>query len=177
MEKSLKSIASNYGLYLGVILALLSVIAYVVDLDLYTKIWFGLTLLALIIIFGIISVLKVKKSNGGFLSFKNAFTSYFITILIGILISSAIGIIIFNFIDKEAASILQEKIINAQVERLQSFNVPAEAIAETVEKMESQGNMYSISNVLQSIVWQLLGFSVIGLLVAATMKKSNPDTE
>jgi hypothetical protein len=43
--------------------------------------------------------------------------------------------------------------------------------------MEAQGNMYSISNVLQSIVWQLLGFSIIGLIVAAAMKKSKPDTE
>lgn len=177
MEKSLKSIATNYGLYLGVLLALISVIAYAVNLDLYTQVWFGLTLLAIIIIFGIISVIKIKKANDGFLSFKHTFSAYFITVLIGILISAIVSIIIFNFVDTEAATELQQKIMDSQVERLQSFNVPAEVIAETVEKMESQGNMYSIKNVLQSIVWQLLGFSVIGLIVAAAMKKNKPDTE
>ncbi|GAA3654141.1 DUF4199 domain-containing protein [Flavivirga jejuensis] len=177
MEKSLKSIASNYGLYLGAILSLLTLIGYAVSLDLFTKIWFGIGFLLIIIVLGIISVSNSKKSLGGFISFKNAFTSYFITILIGLIVSAVVSIIIFNFIDPDAAKTLQEKIIETQIQRLESFNVPSEAIAETLEKMESQGNMYSIGNILQSIVWQLAGFSVVGLIVAAVMKKSNPDTE
>lgn len=55
--------------------------------------------------------------------------------------------------------------------------MPSEVINETVEQMEAKGNMYSVSNVLQSIVWQLAGFSIVGLIVAAIMKKRNPDAE
>ncbi|MFV9550324.1 DUF4199 domain-containing protein [Algibacter sp. PT7-4] len=175
MEKSLKSIATNYGLYLGITLALITVMAYAVNLDLYTKIWFGLCLLAMIIVFGIISVVKSKQANGGFLSFKNAFTSYFITILIGLIISAVVSIIIFNVIDPEAAAELQEKVINSQLERLEAYNVPVEVIDETMEKMEAQGNMFAIGNALQSLVFQLIGFSVVGLIVAAVMKKNNPE--
>ena len=177
MEKSLKSIATDYGLYLGGILSLLTLMGYVISLDLFTKIWFGIGFLIVIIVLGILSIVKSKKSQDGYISFKNAFTAYFITLIVGLLISAALNILIFNFIDPEAAPTLQEKIIDAQTERLQNFNVPNEVIAETVEKMESQGNMYSIGNILQSIVWQLAGFSLIGLIVAAVMKKSNPDTE
>lgn len=175
MEKSLKSIATNWGLYLGVALTLLTVIAYAINLDLYTKIWFGLCLLAMIIIFGIISVFNSKKANNGFLSFKNSFTSYFITILIGMVISTLVSIIIFNFIDPEAAADIQEKVMNAQLERLEAYNVPTKVIDQTIEKMEANGNMFSISNVLQSLAFQLIGFSVVGLIVAAVMKKNNPD--
>jgi len=175
MEKSLKTIAANYGLYLGVTLALISVIAYAVNLDLYTQIWFGLSLLVVIIFFGIISVLNTKKANGGFLSFKNAFTSYFITILIGMVISTVVSIMIFNIIDPDAAADLQVKVIDAQIARLEAYNVPADVIDQTMEKMEQQGNMFSIGNVLQSLVFQLIGFSVVGLIVAAVMKKNNPD--
>lgn len=177
MEKSLKSIATNYGLYLGVILALITVLAYAINLDLYTEIWFGLAILAIIIALGIISAIQVKRANAGFLSFKNTFTAYFITVLIGLIISALVSILVFNFIDPEASSELQEKIMDTQIERLESFNVPTEAIDETVAKMEEQGNMFSISNVLQSIVWQLLGFSVVGLIVAAAIKKSKPEAE
>lgn len=177
MEKSLKSIAANYGLYLGVILALITVLAYAINLDLYTEIWFGLAILAIIIALGIVSAIQAKKANEGFFSFKNTFTAYFITVLIGLVISAVVSILVFNFIDPEASSELQEKIMNTQIERLESFNVPAEAIDETVAKMEAQGNMFSISNVLQSIVWQLLGFSVVGLIVAAAIKKSKPEAE
>ncbi|MGB5417906.1 DUF4199 domain-containing protein [Algibacter sp.] len=175
MEKSLKSMATNYGLYLGATLALITVIAYAVNLDLYTQIWFGLCILALIIVFGIVSVVNSKKANNGFLSFKNAFTSYFITVLVGLVISAVVSIIIFNIIDPEAAAQLQEKVINSQLERLQAYNVPVEVIDETMEKMEAQGNMFSIGNALQSLAFQLIGFSVVGLIVAAVMKKNNPD--
>ncbi|WP_194767193.1 DUF4199 domain-containing protein [Tamlana sp. I1] len=177
MEKSLKSVAVNFGLYLGITLALITVLAYAINLDLYTQIWFGLTILGIIIVAGIVSAVKAKKANGGFLSFKNTFTAYFITVLIGIVISAIVSIIVFNFVDPEASNELQEKIVNTQIDRLKGFNVPAEAIEETVEKLEAQGNMYSISNVAQSIVWQLLGFSVIGLIVAAAIKKNKPEAE
>lgn len=177
MEKSFKSIAKDYGLYLGALLSLLTVVGYAVSLDLFTKVWFGISLLIVIIAFGVISTSKSKKSLGGYISFKDAFTSYFITILIGLVISALVSFIIFNVVDAEAANTLQQKIIETQVERLESFNVPNEVISQTVEKIEAKGNLYSIGNVLQSIVWQLAGFSIVGLIVAAIMKKRNPDSE
>jgi Flp pilus assembly protein TadB len=83
MEKSLKSIATNYGLYLGVFLALITVIAYAVNLELLTNMWLGIAILLVIVVFGIIAVAKVKQSQNGFASFKESFTSFFITVLIG----------------------------------------------------------------------------------------------
>ena len=177
MEKSFKSIAKDYGLYLGALLSLLTVIGYAVSLDLFTKVWFGISLLIVIIAFGIISTSKSKKLLGGYITFKDTFTSYFITILIGLVISALVSFIIFNVVDAEAANTLQQKIIETQVKRLESFNVPNEVISQTVEKIEAKGNLYSIGNVLQSIVWQLAGFSIVGLIVAAIMKKRNPDSE
>ena len=138
MEKSSKSIAINYGLYLGAILSLLTVVAYAINLDLFTQIWFGISILILIIVLGIISISKSKKLFEGYISFKNAFTSYFITVLIGIVISALVSIVVFNFIDPEAANVLQEKIIDLQMQRLENFNVPTEAIAQAMEKMEEQ---------------------------------------
>ncbi|MBR9756552.1 MAG: DUF4199 domain-containing protein [Algicola sp.] len=173
MEKPIKSIATNYGLYLGAILALISVTAYAVNLDLYTKWWFGITILILIIIAGIVSTSKVKTALNGVISFKEAFTAYFITVLIGLVISAVMSIIIFNVIDPEAALVLKEKVVDTQVEMMRSFGAPEEAVAEAVEKMEAQSNMYSIGNVLQSIVFQLIGFSIVGLIVALVMKKGH----
>lgn len=177
MEKSIKSISANYGLYLGIILTLLTGIGYAVNLDLFTKIWFGLLFILVVIVLGVISVAKAKKSLGGFISFKDAFTAYFITLVVGLLIGSITSILIFVVIDPEAATELQEKIINSQVDRLESFNVPTEVIDETIEKMEAKGNMYSVGNILTSLIWQIAGFSVVGLIVAAIMKKRNPDAE
>ncbi|WJJ97885.1 DUF4199 domain-containing protein [Algibacter luteus] len=176
MEKSLKSIATNYGLYLGVLLAAVTVLAYAVKLELLTNMWLGITLLIVIIVFGIISIVKVKQAQGGFASFKEAFTSYFITILLGLLISTVVSFLIFNVVDTDAAETLKQKTIEQTVQMMEGFNTPVEVIDETVEKMEAQ-NQFGIAGVLKNLAGQLVLFSIIGLIVAAVMKKSNPDAE
>ena len=175
MEKTLKSSAINSGLYLGIILAALTVIGYTIDLSLFTQWWFGILLLLLVIIFGIVSSMKARKLSGSFISFKGAFTAYFITILIGILISSVVSIIIFNFVDPESAVVLQDMIIENQVEMMERFGTPQEAIDQAMQKVEANGSMYSIGNIFKSIAFQLVGFSIVGLIVAAVVKRKDPN--
>ncbi|ULC58874.1 DUF4199 domain-containing protein [Flaviramulus sp. BrNp1-15] len=174
MEKSIKSLAVNWGLYLGITLVVFTILGYV-NLDLFTKWWFGISMLILIIVFGIISAMKSKGLLGGFISFKNAFTSYFITIALGLAISTVVSIIIFNFIDPEAAITLKEKILDSTVEMMKGFGAPEEAIAEAVEKMEAEDNMFSIGKTLQNFIFQLIGYIIVGLIVALVVKKNNPD--
>ncbi|MBU3821725.1 DUF4199 domain-containing protein [Flavobacteriaceae bacterium XHP0103] len=174
MENSSKSIASNYGLYLGSLLAILTVGAYAVNIDLLTNTWFGIFILIAIIVFGIIAVAKVKQAQDGFASFKQAFTSYFITILIGLVVSTIVSYVLFNFIDTEAADLLKEKTVEKTIQMMEGFNAPPETIAKSVEQIESQ-NQYSILNVLKGLAGNLVLFSIIGLIVAAAMKKTNPN--
>ncbi|GGG59186.1 DUF4199 domain-containing protein [Bizionia arctica] len=174
METSIKSNGINYGLYLGGALSLLTVFAYAVNIGLFTQWWYGVGLMILVIIFGIISAMTSKKLSGGFINFKDAFSSYFFTVAIGIIISSLVSYIIFNVIDPEAANILKDKLLDTQVEMMRSFGAPQETIAEVVEEMEKQENMFSLTKVLQSIAFQLLGFSVVGLIVALVVKKEDP---
>ena len=148
MENSKKSIAINYGLYLGSLLAILTALAYAINLDLLTNMWYGIFIFIAIIVFGIISVAKTKQLQNGFATFKESFTSYFITVLIGLLVSTIVSYLLFNFIDTEAANILKEKTIESTIQMLESFNTPADKIAETVEQIESQ-NQYSILNILK----------------------------
>ncbi len=176
MEKSLKSIATNYGLYLGTLLALITVLAYAIDIGLLTNMWVGIFILIVIIVFGIISVAKTKQAQNGFASFKEAFTSYFITVLLGLLISTLVSYLLFNFIDTDAAEVLKQKTIEQTVQMLEGFNSPTDVIDQTVEQIESQ-NQYSLGNIAKGLAGYLVLFSIIGLIVAAAMKKSNTDAE
>lgn len=176
MEKTLKSIATNWGLFLGALLSGITVVAYAVNLDLLINMWVGIFILIAIIVFGIISVAKVKQMQDGYASFKEAFTSFFLTVLIGLAISTLVSYLLFNFIDTGAADILKEKTIERTVEMMKSFNTPSEVLAETVEQMETQ-NQYSLGNIFKGFAGYLVLFSIIGLIVAAAMKKSKPDTE
>ncbi|OIQ22924.1 DUF4199 domain-containing protein [Lacinutrix sp. MedPE-SW] len=174
METSTKSSAINHGLYLGGFLALVTILGYALYLDLLTKWWLGIIFLIVIIIAGIVSAIKSKKMQGGFITFKEAFSSYFITVAIGILISMVISIVIFNFIDPEAAITLKEKTIETTVQMMRNFNAPEDAVAQTVEQMEAQKNQFSIGPQLQSNVIFLVIQAVIGLIVALIVKR-NPE--
>ena len=176
MEKSFKSLAINYGLYLGGLLALLTVIAYAVNLDLLTNMWYGIFILIAIIVFGIFSVAKTKQLQDGYASFKESFTAFFITVVLGLTISTLVSYLLFNFIDTEAADVLKQKTIEKTVDMMKGFNTPSDAIAQTVEQIESQ-NQYSIGNILKGLAGYTVFFSIIGLIVAAAMKKSIPNAE
>ena len=174
METSTKSSAINLGLYLGGLMAITTILGYALYLELLTKWWLGILLFIAIIVFGILSALKSKKMQGGFITFKEAFSSYFITVAIGILISMVISIIIFNFVDPEAAIALKEKTIEATIQMMRNFNAPEEAVAQTLEQMEAQKNQFSIAPQLQSNAIFLIIQAVIGLIIALIVKR-NPE--
>ncbi len=174
MENSIKSSAINYGLYLGGILSLITVAIWFIDINLMANMWLGIGLLLAIIAFGVVSTAKSKSLQEGLLTFKEAFSSYFITVAIGIAISSIVSMILFNYVDPDAANQIQQLTVDSTISMMEGFGAPAEAIAEAVEKIESQ-NQFSILNTAKSLAWGLLFQAVIGLIVAAIMKRSNPD--
>ncbi len=174
MEKSIKSSAINYGLYLGVAMVLFTVIAYAVDLSLLTKFWYGALIWIVIIVIGVLSISSSRKILNGIISFKECLGSWVLTISIGIVISTVVTFLIFGVIDPEAAESLKQLTIDSTISTLEGFNVPAEAIAESVENMEQQNN-YSIGNMLLGTLIYIVIFTIIGLIVSAVMKRSNPD--
>ena len=174
MEKSIKSSAINYGLYLGIALSLITITIWFVNLNLMANIWLGIGILLAAIAFGVVSTAKSKSIMNGFLTFKEAFSSYFITIAVGVIISQVVSFILFNFIDPDAAKQIQQITIDSTVNMMEGFGAPAESIAEAVEKIENT-DQFSIVSVLKSTAWSLVFQAVIGLIVAAIMKKSNPD--
>ena len=70
MEKPIKSVASTYGIYLGIILSLFTVIAYAVDLSLFTKWWFGILSIVILIVVSIVAVKAAKKQVSELFTFK-----------------------------------------------------------------------------------------------------------
>ncbi|MGB3608645.1 MAG: DUF4199 domain-containing protein [Psychroserpens sp.] len=174
MEKSLKSISTNYGVYLGVSLAAVSIIVYAVMIDLFTEWWLGILLFVLIIGFGTAAGIKSRTLKGGFISFKEAFTAYFITIALGTFISTVVGIIIFGFIDPEAGAYLDEKIITMTRETMENWGAPQDSINETMTQMEGQDSFSTVAQI-KSYFSRLLILSVLGLIVAVIVKRKDPN--
>jgi len=171
---SFKKSASNYGLILGGIFAVIMALLYSFSLESLTKWWLGILLFLVALAFGIVSVAKSKSILGGFISFKEAFTSYFITIVIGLGISVLTSILIFNLVDPGAAEYLNEQVLEITRSMMERFGAPEAEIDKALAEMEGKNN-YSVGNQLQSFVFQLIFYSVFGLLIALIMKRKDPN--
>jgi len=172
---SFKKSATNYGLILGGIMAGTTALLYAISLETLTQWWLGIIFFLIALALGIVSVAKSKAIFQGYISFKQAFTSYFITLAIGLFIATLTGILIFNFVDPDAAAYLQEQIVEVTRSMMERFGAPEREVEKAIADLEGQ-NSYSIGKQLQGFIFQLAFYSVFGLLIALIMKRKDPNS-
>jgi hypothetical protein len=164
----------TYGVIIGVVFALLTATMYAIDLKLFVSGWIGATSFVIMLVISILLLVNTKKSLNNIFTFKDAFTTYFIAILIGVLISTLFNLVLFNFIDPEAKETVGRHLIKFMTDTLQKFGTPASAINEAISKMK-ESNPFSIPELLKGLVFSLVGYSILGLILAAIFKsKSTP---
>ena len=171
MEQTSKSAAINYGVYLGAITSLITIVVYGINIDLFISPWLGIVLFILVVAFGAVSALNSRKLLGGLISFKQSFSSYFITITVGTLISSVVGVIIFTYVDPEAATYLNEQVLILTKETMERIGLPQEAIIAAIEEASKKDN-FSLGAQTQAFVFRLVFYAVIGLIVGLIVKKT-----
>ncbi|WP_310559207.1 DUF4199 domain-containing protein [Flavobacterium sp.] len=175
MNEIIKKNGISYGIITGVVSALITTAIYSIDLNLFVKWWLGIIIIAVYIIIGIILLAKTKKELKGIFSFKEAFTTYFISAVIGILISVGFNILLFNFIDPSAKDAINEIVIKYTAETMQKFGAPSSAINEAVKKMQ-ESNPYSTIELIKGSAFSIAGSALFGLLLALIFK-SKPTQE
>ena len=171
MEQTTKTAAINYGLYLGIVTSVITIIIYGVDLDLFINPWLGIIMFLIVLAFGTVSSINCRKLSGGFISFKQSFTYYFITIAVGTLISSIVGIAIFTYIDPEAAIYLNEQVLILTKETMERIGLPQEAVTAAIEEASKNDN-FSLGAQTQAFIFRLVFYAVIGLIVGLIVKKT-----
>ena len=112
MDAILKKNAINFGVISGLIGVAITTLMYLVDLKLFVNMWIGFGMLAIWIVIGCVLLSKSKKERAGVLTFKEGFTTYFLSAFIGILISTAFNMFLLNFFDTEARDIINQNLID-----------------------------------------------------------------
>lgn len=173
MTEAVKKNGVTFGVILGIVSILTSTLIYTVNIELMVSIGVGLGIFALNLIIGIIAVSRAKKQNGGFITFKEAFTTYFITMLIGSVIGMIFSYLLFNIIDPDAKQKLMDMLVEKTVGWMQSAGTKSEDIRKMVEEMQKTDS-FSLISLLKSLAMSLVFHAIIGLIVAAVTKKENP---
>ena len=164
----------TFGILSGIVSALITATIYAVDLNLFVSWWIGVVSILIYLVLGIVLLSKTKKEMNGLFVFKDAFTTYFISAVIGIVIGTAFNILLFNVIDPSAQDTLKEITIKNAVAMMQKFNSPAAAINEMIAKMK-ENNPYSVLQLLKGSVFSIVFSSIIGLIMAAFFKSKSQE--
>jgi hypothetical protein len=169
MNEIIKKNGLMFGTVIGLISVLTTALIYSIDLKLFTSWWIGVLNILIYISISIYLLVKTKKDLNGVFPFKSAFTTYFIAVVVGILISTTFNIILFNVIDPGAKDTIKELTIKFAVEMMQKFNTPAEAVNQAIKDMQAN-DQFAIGQLLKGAVYTILFSSVFGLLLAAIFK-------
>ena len=173
MKTELKKHSLNIGLTLGGILLIISTLVYSINFKLFLDPYHSFSISFVMIAFGTYSIFKTKNNNGGTITFGDAFKSYFIVTAIGYLIYWIWMFIIYNIIDPEAAIAIDEQAMLMAKEMFESLGVAQEMIAKSMDEM-SKNSSFSLSNILATYCFKLIGYSLVGLITSLIFYLLNP---
>lgn len=159
----------TFGVLIGIVSSLITATIYAIDLNLFSSWWIGITSIIVYLILGIVLLSKTKKEVKTVFTFKDAFTTYFIAAVIGILISTLFNVLLFNVIDPSAKDTLLEITMKITANMMQKFGTPASVINEAISKLK-ETNPYSTIELLKGSIFSIIFSSIFGLILAAFFK-------
>lgn len=166
MTDPIKRIGLRNGLILGALLILFSSYLHFYNLELLTNVWLGFSTVFVMIAFGISSLLQTKTKLGGHISFKEAFSSYFYTILVGNAMNTLYLLLLYLVIlSPETKETVRQLMIDLNIRLMHQGNAPQETIDEAMPIFQ-KFDPFTASEVLTSAVKYLLRDCLIGFLVA-----------
>ena len=176
MNPIVRSTAVRFGTILGVIAIAYSLIAYLAMPSLFTNMWMGIILGLGYMVGLIIATIQVRKAMGGYIEFKDAFSTFFLGGLIFSLINIVFSILLFNVIDPGFADTLNEMVIETAVSMSERFGAPPSQIETMVTQME-ENPQFTLMNQVKGFFYGLIFYAVLGAIVAAFVKKKNHEFE
>ena len=173
MNDIIKKNGVAFGFLTGLCSVLITTLIYIIDLKLFTSFWLGIINKGIYLSIGIFLLVKTKKELKSIFSFKDAFTAYFISAVIGIVITVIFNIILFNFIDPGAKVTIKELTIKFAVEMMEKFNAPTDTVNQAIKEMQKE-DQFSIVQLLKGSIFSVLFSAVLGLILAAIFKSKSP---
>jgi hypothetical protein len=173
-DVSFMATAQKWGLYLAAASIIFSILLSLVGFKFDTMtsfMVFGLvtvlSLLALLVTFGVLTIREHRTNLGGFIDFKQAFMVCFVAFAISILIS-----VPFNFIYN---TYINPSYVESMKESMTAFfddkGIPESARADAMKGLD---DAQTVAGTAISMVKSIIGSGILAAIMAAIMKKTRP---
>lgn len=163
----------TYGIYLGVISILFSVIIYITGLietlGLMGSVLIGIISLVITFILLLLFSKNYRKELGGYISFSNAFQFGLLVILFSVILSTIYNYIFHTLIDPEYTKNIMMLMQQKTLSYMENAGVPEIQIDKALEKFDELPSLWD--TIRQSIVSGLISGVILTLITAAIVKK------
>lgn len=173
MEAKKPNYGLSYGVILGLVLIIFTVILYLGGVK-----WFigplAWVAWCIPILVAVLGGLKQKKALGGFMSFGEALKTVFLICVIGSLLSTLFNYLLLNFIDVPFQQALAQETAVVQEKMMRKFGASDATIEKSVADTLN-GNNYTIGRIMLGYAFGLIFWFIISLIIAAIIKKNKPE--
>lgn len=170
----------TYGIYLGIISILISVLIWATNLMESLGLWgsalIGIgNLIILLILLTIFTINYRNKYFEGFISYKNAFVFGLLAILVSLVLGIIYNIIFHKFIDPGYMERITMMMQDKTLEMLQNRGMSEDQIEQAMRRFENQGVPTLAKTIRQSLIGGVIGGIIMALISAAIGKKKPAD--
>lgn len=163
-RKIIQKIGAENGLKLGFSMILLYALMYWYSLDLFLEWWVTFVKLLLVVGFCLWAIIKSKRRFSQ-LSFQDAFTAFFVCILVGTFMFTLFNFVVFHEIDPEAGKYIGRQSIDQLEKQTSGGGEVPEEFKQQLTEMRAE-DQYGFFYQLKGFVFNLAGYSIIGVLLA-----------
>ncbi|MCT4625197.1 MAG: DUF4199 domain-containing protein [Schleiferiaceae bacterium] len=170
-------LVKKYGIkYGGIAISvgiLYFLIAYIFNEQLFANWWMGILLLIFNFVMMVMAVVAMKKEQGGFISYKEAVSVFSFSYIVVAIINLVFSLLMFHVVDPGLADRVMEISIEMAVSMSERFGAPEEQIQAQIDQMK-EADTYGVYGLFKTAMWGIIIYTVLGLIVAAFMKKDKP---
>lgn len=164
----------KWGLIAGVVAVAISVILYLTDIPMLFSLKFGLILLLVFTITGLLAGLEQKKANGGIIDFKGVLKPVFTNFVIAGLISTAFTYVLTNFIDPSITEQMKAAAIDsyeAMRNVMRSMGVSPQEYEKGLADIKAQDFSVTFAVSMLSYLRGLFQYFVVSVILALIVRK------
>ena len=167
--------ALKLGVIVGVVSVILTFIAYVVDSTLFANWWFNLGIGLITLVAVVVLGISFRNSNGGYMSFGQAFLFCFLTFAVAGLLSALFNILLYTVIDTELAEFVVNETIRKTTEVYEKLGLPQAQVDEQIETMENDLRAgFTPAGFIKNYLLVMIGYAVLSLITGLIVKKNEP---
>jgi len=176
--KDIMNAAGRSGSLLGLVGVILLLLSYVFMEAIYTSMvlmssWGMLVLIvtfAVALIFGF----RWRKSVGGYVSYKDAFSFMFLMLLLSGVINLGMELVLYHVIEPDFQKQIMTMIMETTEEFMYDMGAPQSQIDETVDQLEEGAVNLSIGERIGTFKWRPIIYLLVALFLALFVRKEKP---